>query len=337
MRIVVVQNHDRTGVINRFGQPCPEEYDRDAVEGVRAALREGGHETLMCEGDKRLLATLGQLLPPDPRARPSGMVFNMAYGIQGEYRYTHVPAMLEMAGVPYTGSSPLGHGLALDKAVAKRLMRAGGVPSPSFCDMRSGTESIGDLRFPLVVKPCRETMSLGLQLVHEPAHLKQAVERIVTQYGQDALVEEYIDGREIYAALLGNGVPEVLPLVEQDFGERETRLFTWEDKMNMVVAKPQTVCPAQIGSRLAAMVRNISITAFRLCQCQDYARVDLRIDRSGNPFVLEINSLPTLSMGSAYVQAATTAGYSFSSLVNRILDVAQTRYFGIGLPRANRR
>ncbi|MET2833105.1 D-alanine--D-alanine ligase family protein [Mesorhizobium shangrilense] len=335
MRVAVVWNHDHTGVINRFGQVCPEDDDREAVEGVAAALREGGHETLLCEGDKGLLATLERFMPPDPQARPSGIVFNMAYGVQGECRYTHVPAMLEMAGVPYTGSSPLGHGLALDKVLTKRLIRDRGVPTPNFRVMRRGTESTGDLRFPVVVKPRHESASVGLQLVHEPAQLRQAVEMIVTQYAQDSLVEEYIEGREIYVALLGNGEIEVFPLVERDFGDRKRRLFTWEDK-HMAIGAPQAICPAQIGSKLAAMLRDISVATFRACQCRDYARIDLRIDRSGQPFVLEINSMAGLGMSTAYVLAATTAGHSFSSLVNRILDVAHTRYFGIGIPKAER-
>ncbi|MBB4277643.1 D-alanine--D-alanine ligase family protein [Rhizobium mongolense] len=332
MRVAIAWNHEHAGVINRFGRSCEQDDDHGTVQRVVAALQEGGHETLLCEGDIGLLSTLEQFMPPGPRARPSGMVFNMAYGIQGEYHYTHVPAMLEMAGVPYTGSSPLGHGLAYDKVVTKRLIRNHGVPTPNFRVMGRGTESTGDLRFPVVVKPRNESTSRGLQLVHEPARLRQAVEVIVTQYSQDALVEEYIEGREISVALLGNEELELLPLVEQEFGDRETRLMTWEDKMHMAVAVPQKICPAKIGSRLATMLRDISVATFRACQCRDYGRVDFRIDRSGQPFVLETNSMPSLNMRDSYVLAATTAGHSFSSLVNHILNVAHTRYFGNGIP-----
>ncbi|VIO70568.1 D-alanine--D-alanine ligase B [Bradyrhizobium ivorense] len=332
MRIAVVRNWDHTGVINRFGQSCPEEYDRETVEKVEAALQECGHETLLCEGDKGLLAALERFMPPDPQGRPSGMVFNTAQGIQGEYRYTHVPAMLEMAGIPYIGSSPLGHALAHDKALTKRLLRDSGVPTPNFRVMRRGTESTGDLRFPVVVKPRQETMSLGLQLLEARGQLKQAVEGIVDQYGQDALVEEYIEGREIYVALLGNEELEVLPLVEQDFGDRKTRMFTWEDKMHISDEEPQAICPAQIGSSLAKMLEDVAIAAFRVCQCRDFARVDFRIDRSGQPFVLEINSMPGLRTTSMYPVAARTAGHSYSSMINRILDVAHVRYFGICIP-----
>lgn len=334
MRVAVVWNGDLTGVINRFGlppePPQPWPYYAETVESVVVALQEGGHETLLCEGDKGLLAALEKFMPPDPQARPSGMVFNLGEGIQGEFRFTHVAAMLEMAGVPYTGSSPLGHGLTNDKVTTKRVIRDQGLPTPNFRVMRRGTESSGDMRFPVVVKPRHEDCSLGLQLVHEPVQLREAVEMIVTQFAQDALVEEYIEGREINVALLGNGEFEVLPPVEYDFSGRQTRLLTWEVKYTAVVAVPK-ICPAQIGSRLARKIQDISVATFRACQCRDYARVDLRIDRSGQPFVLEINSMPGLGMRGASALAAKTAGHSYSSWINRILDVAHTRYFGIGI------
>ncbi|MFB9985760.1 hypothetical protein ACFFNA_40540, partial [Mesorhizobium kowhaii] len=123
----------------------------------------------------------------------------------------------------------------------------------------------------------------------------------------------------------------VLPLVEQDFGDRETRLMDWDAKYVAAAGVPK-ICPAQIDSRLEKTLRDISVATFRACHCRDYARVDFRIDRSGQPFVLEMNSMPSLTMHSSYVTAATTAGHSFSSLIYRILDVAHTRCFGIGIP-----
>ncbi|TIL83575.1 MAG: hypothetical protein E5Y76_02155, partial [Mesorhizobium sp.] len=156
MRVAIVTNSDFNGVINRFGQPCPQPPQSfpygGTLRNVMAALQEGGHETLVCEGDKGLLATLERFMPPDQQARPSGIVFNLAEGIQGEKRETHVPAMLEMAGVPYTGCSPLGFGLTCDKVITKMLIRDQGVPTPNYRVMSDSTESTGDLRFPVVVK-----------------------------------------------------------------------------------------------------------------------------------------------------------------------------------------
>src|SRR5215813_10346684 len=130
MRIAVVRNRERSGIINRFGQVSPEKYGNRTVQMVAEALADSGHEVAVLEGDKTLLAELEQFMPSGPDGHPTGIVFNMAYGIQGECRYTHVPAMLEMAGVPYTGSSPLGHALALDKVITKKLIRDAGVPTP---------------------------------------------------------------------------------------------------------------------------------------------------------------------------------------------------------------
>ncbi|MDF0498956.1 D-alanine--D-alanine ligase family protein [Bradyrhizobium yuanmingense] len=310
---------------------------RPQVKSVLAALEDSGHETLLCEGDKGMLATLDRFMPPDRQARPSGMVFNLAYGRKGEWRCSQVPTMLDMAGIPYTGPGPLGAALALDKVITKKLLRYDGVPTPNFLVMRRGTESTGDLRFPLVVKPRYEDTSAGLHLVDEPTRLRQAVEMIVTHYEQDALVEEYIEGREICVALLGNKEIELLPPVEHDFGDRATRLITREDKEHLSVTESQKICPAQIGSELATMLRDISVATFRACHGRDYARVDVRIDRSGQPFVLEINFGPSLHSAHSYVRAATTGGYSFSHLVDRILDLAHTRCYGMGIPRPNAR
>jgi D-alanine-D-alanine ligase len=325
MRVAVVWNRERSGVINSFGQVCPERYGATSVQNVVDALRQDGHDVLLCEGDKTLLSTIERFMPPDSHGRPTGMAFNMAYGIQGECRYTHVPAMLEMAGVPYTGSGPLGHALALDKVITKNLLRDAGIPTPNFCVMRLGTEFADHLRFPVVVKPRHESTSFGLHLVHDPTRLQAAVESVVTRYHQDALVEEYIDGREICVAVLGNEKPERLPFVEHDFGDRAIRMFTWEDKTHRAAAEPRKICPASVDGVLAAKLRDVSLATFRACCCRDFARVDIRID-AGVPYVLEINSMAALGSGASFVLAAKAAGYGFSQLVNRILDVAHQRY-----------
>lgn len=332
MKVAVVHNRDMSGVVNRFGQLCPEKYGEKAIVAVVGALQRAGHDVLLCEGDKGMLRVLEIFMPPDAQGRPTGMVFNMAYGIQGNCRYTHVPAMLEMAGVPYTGSSPLGHALALDKVITKDLLRQAGIPTPNYCIMKSGTDRADGVRFPVIVKPRHESTSFGLQLVTEPADLSDAVDAIVQQYQQDALVEEYIDGREICVALLGNGdEAEVLPLVEQDFGDRPVRLMTWEDKAHKGTVEPQKICPAYVTRQLADRLREISLATFQACHCLDYARVDLRIDADERPYVLEINSMASLGPTGSYVLAAQTAGYSMDGLITRILEVTHSRYCNHGV------
>src|SRR5262245_9700568 len=259
----------------------------------------------------------------------------MAYGIQGNCRYTHVPAMLEMAGVPYTGSSPLGHALALDKVITKRLLREAGIPTPNYRVLRGPEDSAEGLHFPVVVKPRHESTSFGLQLITEPAAVGAAVEAIVANYQQEALVEEYVAGREVCVALLGNdrGI-EIFPMVEHDFGDRLVQLVTCDDKMHKVSTEPGKICPASLPEALAAQLRDIALATFRTCHCQDYARVDIRLDAEMNPFVLEINSMASLGPTGSYVLAAQTAGYSFDGLIGRILDVAHRRYFTRPMPVA---
>lgn len=326
MKVAVVRNRDKSGVISRFGQACPEVYSVKTIRKVVDALQAGGHTVAELEGDKTLLGKLEDFMPADTTGQPGGLVFNMAYGIQGESRYTHVPAMLEMAGVPYTGSGPLGHAIALDKVVTKDLLAHAGIPTPGYAVMSRPDELPRGLNYPLVVKPRHESTSYGLRLVENSDQLAEAVAAVIATYKQDALVEEYVDGREICVALLGNEEVEFLPFVEADFGTRRTRLVTWEDKYHLSGAEPEKVCPAQVGEVLAGKLRDISLATFQACYCKDYSRVDIRIDDAGNPYVLEINSMASLGAGGSYVRAALAAGYTYETLVNRILEVAVERY-----------
>jgi len=335
MKVAVVRNRVKSdGVINRFGQVCPESYGKSTVQKVVEALQAAGHTVELLRADKSLLAELERFMPPDAATgRPTGMVFNMAYGIQGECRYTHAPAMLEMAGVPYTGSSPLGHALALEKVITKILTVAAGVPTPRWQVMRCPEKKAEALRFPLVVKPIHESTSFGLHLVRDQEELAAAVHAVVTKYEQDALVEEFIGGREVAVGLLGNNPPECLPLVEMDFGGRDLRAMTYDDKYHKRPDEPAKICPAPLDEALAGMLREMALATFRACHCKDYARVDIRIDPEGRPLVLEINSMASLGPGGSFVLAARHAGYEHAALVTRILDVAHERYFGVPAPR----
>ncbi|MBN1587910.1 MAG: ATP-grasp domain-containing protein [Pirellulales bacterium] len=327
MKVAVVWNSNENQVLSRLGQPCPEKYGRRAVDNVVDGLREGGHEVDLFEADVTLLDRLKDFFGLDGEGwATDGIVFNMVYGIQGECRYTHIPAMLEMAGVPYTGSSPLGHALALDKVITKTLIHNAGVPTPRWMVAGRPDQEPEGLRFPLMVKPRHESTSFGLRLVHRRDELKDAIDCIVTQFDQEALVEEFIDGREVCIGLLGNDQVECLPLVELSFGGRGLNAFTWEDKMHKRQDEPTRHCPADLPEEFADRLRQIAVATFRACHCKDYSRVDLRIDRDGNPYVLEINSMASLGAGASYVLAAAVAGHSFSSLVCRIVDVAYRRY-----------
>lgn len=334
MKIAVVRNRKNPGVISQLNNPSAERYGKRSVQNVMNALRAGGHTVKAFEGDMTMLRKLKKFMPPDPETDlPTGMVFNMSYGIQGEGRYEHVPILLEMAGIPYTGPGPRSHAISLDKIITKLLMEKEGVPTPKFCAMNRLNGQIGGLRFPLVVKPRHESTSNGLELVHDEEALDRAVGNIVDQFHQDALVEEYIDGREIAVGLLGNDPIEILPIVELDFGNRPLKIMTRADKFHKSPDEPQKICPAPLSSDQIERLKEIALNVYRICKCRDYARVDLRLDAAGNPYVLEINSMTTLGRGGGYVMSAEVAGYSFEDLICRITDVAHERYFGRPAPR----
>lgn len=335
MKIAVVHNGQHTGVLQPFGRPCPEKYSLKHVRMVADGLVASGHTVQVLEADITLFDELRKFFPPkETDTEPTGLVFNMAYGIQGEARYTHLPAMLELAGVPYTGSTPLGHALALDKVITKILMIAAGVPTPAYQVL--GNEVTHDptveptkncrLTFPLVVKPRHESTSYGLRLVHNEQELEEAVAAIQRDYRQSALVEEYIHGREVCIGLLGNEDIQFLPPVELDFGDRELRLMTWDDKYHKRMDEPRKLCPAPLDRSFIEQLNALALATFRACHLRDYARVDIRIDEAGRPFVLEINSMASLGEGGSYVTSAKVAGYDVKSLVDRIAQVACRRY-----------
>lgn len=333
MNVAVVRNRENTGVIGKFGRPSPEVYGRQAVQRVVDALREGGHVVGVFEGDMTMLPGLATFLAPGANGKPGGLVFNMSYGVQGDCRYTHVPAMLEMAGVPYTGSGPLGHALALDKVVTKVLMQEAGVPTPAFKVHAGPGGDLAGVNFPLVVKPRHESSSFGLRLVRTREELDEAVTTIVSAFQQEALVEEYIPGGEVAVGILGNAPALCLPLVAIDFTGCAVDMMTYDDKFHRSERSPVRVCPAPVTESLGEQLRDLAVRTFRACHCRDYARVDIRIDAQGRPFVLEINSMASLGWGGAYVMAARQAGYSFPELVCEIVDVAHERALGGRAPR----
>lgn len=325
MRVAIVHNRDPSGVIQVFGPQNRERYNPKTVERVAAALEAGGHTVRVIDGNMHVIEQLRDFMPRVLNHERPGMVFNMAYGIQGVSRYTHLPAMLEMLGVPYVGSNPLAHGLALDKIIAKIVFQNAGLPTAKFWNFASPDDQFDDLEFPAIVKPKMEAVSYGVQIVHDDRSLREAVDFLIKEFNQHVLVEKFVAGREFAIGLLGNGDPEVFPIVEVDLGGDPNAIQSAEEKLRQPRGK---ICPAPLpaeqGDELAALAKR----AFRSLDLYDFARVDVRTDEEGTPYILEINSMASLGITGTYVYGAQAAGYTYESLVNRILDVAAVRYFG---------
>lgn len=332
MKVAVVYNRESQRVINLFGLPNREKYGLKNIQRILDALKKGGHQAQAFEGDKDLIDRLEEFMPRVLKHERPGMVFNLSYGIQGQARYTHVPGMLEMIGLPYVGSGPLAHSLALDKVVSKMIFVQNGIPTPEFAVLNEPGFELPPLKFPLITKPKNEAVSFGIKIVRSEAELREAAQVIFDEFQQPVLVERYIAGREINVGLLGNRPVEVLPPAEIKFGNKGPKIYTREDKTRKSGREISVECPAQLTAEQTAQAQEIAKRAFEVLGCYDCARVDLRLDRQGNFYVLEVNSLPSLGMHGSYVEGAAAVGLDFTELVNRLVDTAAARYFGTPQP-----
>ena len=328
MKIAVVYNRDSKNVINLFGMPNREKIGLRTIKRLSDALKKGGHQVISLEADKDLVDRLEDFMPQVVQGERPGMVFNVSYGLQGQARYTHVPSILEMVGIPYVGSGPLGHSLALDKVVTKMLLRQRGVPTPDFAVLDTpNAELPPDLTYPMIVKPKNEAVSFGLKVVDDEDALREAAGVIFNEFRQPVLAEQYITGREINVGILGNDPVEAFQPVLLDFGDG-AQIYTYEDKTGRSGRQIRPVCPAPIGDELTEKARQIAIQTFKVLGLNDCARIDMRLDDAGQLFILEANSLPSLGEHGSYLVGADHAGLDFAGFVNRLVDVATARYFG---------
>ncbi len=332
MKVAIVYNRESQNVINLFGIPNKERIGKLTIARLADALKKAGHRVVAIEGDKDLVDRLEEFMPRVIKGERPGMVFNVSYGIQGQARYTHVPSILEMVGVPYVASGPLAHSLSLDKVVTKMILRQHGLPTPEFAVLSAPDAPPPDLTYPLIVKPKNEAVSFGLKVVNNPDELREAARVIFDEYKQAVLVEQYIDGREINVGLLGNGPPEAFPPVELIFDSDGLPIYTYEDKTGRSGRTIRHECPAPIGEKLLKRAQESAVRAFEALGCYDCARVDMRLDAGGNLYILETNSLPSLGEHGSYLTGAAAVGLDFTRLVKRLVEVASARYFGTPEP-----
>lgn len=332
MRISILHNRD-----HHLLEDDPGREAREDVVRVAAALEKalsGGRRKVSLIAVDRELWSIGKALEAE---RPD-VVVNLCESLAADARGEMVvPALLEMAGVPYTGNSALSLGLSLHKDKAKELMLARGVPTPQFAVVSSVAEVISvTLPFPLIVKPAREDASMGIDfdaVVHDRAALGKAVSRVLRTFHQPALVERFIDGREIYVPLLGNTPRRALPLTEIHYGkafDHKPRVLTYKAKWDEEspecqdsAAKPATLTPA-----LERRCIETALAAWAALDCRDYGRVDLRVDRDGLPFVIDINPNCDLHPHSGFAKAAAAAGIGYPDLAWHLIELAQERSHG---------
>lgn len=261
------------------------------------------------------------------------VVFNLGEGIEGRlFEEARIAWALEAMGYRMTGSRGDAIACSIHKARAKRLFARAGIPTPRWRVYRSVAEVADGLDFPLIVKPVAEDGSLGIgpeAVVHDLAALRARVAHTVECYRQAALVEEFIVGREFNVSLWG-AAPDPLPLAEIDFHdfadpcERIVSFAAKWDPASFAYHHTPVLCPAPVDDHLAGRIRQVALDAWRVIGCQGYARVDIRLDRADQPYVIEVNCNPDLSPEAGFFQAARALGYSYEALVCRIAEMMLT-------------
>jgi len=301
----------------------------DQVQAVQEALRKLGlqHYKIPLKGDIEETVKILKEHKPD-------VVVNLSEGLLGDSSLEmYVPALLELLGIPYTGSHSLALGLCQDKGLAKAVLRANNIPTPRYQIMSGADVLKRGLKFPLFVKPLREDASIGItkrSFVRNMEELRSRVEYVNRVYGQPALVEEYIGGREFNVSILGNEEPMVLPISEIIFEfEGEPRIVDYAAKWlrdSEEYIKTRSVCPAKLDEKLRVAVERTALKAYRALGCRDYARVDIRLkEDAGTPYVLEVNPNPDISLEAGFVRSLKAAGIPFEEFVRRILGFALKR------------
>ena len=315
------------GFASQLPDDWQEEFDSPAtLDAVSAALADLGHEVELLGNGRELLERL--------LSDPPDFIFNMAegHGISRS-REARVPAVLEMLGIPFTGSDPLTLASALDKDCAKRLVQAAGVAAPRGVVVENECPKVEDsLPFPVIVKPAWEGSSKGIRsngLVTDPNQLSDAFESLQADHRQPILIEEFIDGDELTVGVLGNEPPEIMGIMRVIPRQPTARFVYSLDVKRNYVQQVRYECPACLPANSLDKVGRAALTVYRALGCRDVARIDFRL-RDGVPYFLEANPLPGLNPESSdLVIMARLCGWSYQKLIETILQAAMTRQWSV--------
>ena len=259
-------------------------------------------------------ADLGPAVADIPALREADVAFLVIHGKQGEGG--QLQALLDLAGIPYTGCDMLGSALAMDKDMAKRLFRNAGVPTPDWATWPAAPEAVARLGLPLIVKPSKEGSTVGLTMVKKGAELEAAV-TLAQRYDDQVILEQFIAGREFTVGILADralAVGEIIPSHE---------IFDYECKYTPGMCRE--VFPAALEPRIAAGLQELALVAHRALRLRDFSRVDFRLDKDGTPYCLEANTLPGMTRTSLFPQSAAAVGLDFRSACREIANLALRR------------
>lgn len=331
MRIALLYNLAENAPQPDLNAPHDALYELDHpynVAAYKAALEAGGHEVFPMEGDTALVQRIKDLA--------IDLCYNTCEGFRGDAREAQVPALLEMIGVPYTGSKVMTLALTLDKAMTKRILDYHGLPSPAFQEFFSADDSIDARladRFPLFAKPNSEGTGKGISeksIVRNERELRTQVAYLLNGYHESVLVEQYIEGNDVTIGLVGNW-PDLhlfpISMIDNALYEK-TGLSVYGAALKVDLGDAyQYRCPAPLPAELADELRRLAVETMRVTGTLDFARVDFRLDRHDHnqPYILEINSLPGITPISDLTLMAQADGWTHADLVYSVLEAALRR------------
>ncbi|HEY3133030.1 MAG TPA: ATP-grasp domain-containing protein [Gemmatimonadaceae bacterium] len=301
-----------------------------------AALAENGHTSERLAAEDSIEPMIKQLKNPQP-----DLVFNLAESFRGKSALeSNVAALLNLLDLRYTGSSPAGLILAGDKTLTKKVLAFHGILSAKFATMYRGqSDWVGDISFPLLVKPPQEDASLGItqkSIVNDVKELLDVISSTQQEYQSPVLVEEFIDGREFYVGVIGNSKVEALPIIELDFSKFPAglpKIASWEskwgddgDEKGAQFEGTRSIFPTDISEELAEKIQQVAIDSFKALRLRDYARIDIRVTAKEEIYVIEANPNCYLEKNSEFARAALKAGLDYPALIARIIELANGRY-----------
>lgn len=294
------------------GRSSEREISIKTGKQISQALRGEGYEVKEIDPAGALVKDLKDFQPD--------VVFIALHGKYGEDGT--IQGLLELLGFPYTGPGVLSSALCMDKVIAKKVMCYEGIPTPSFQVITEQLEEgamenlIKELGLPLVVKPSKQGSAIGVSIVRKTGELEKALTEAL-KYDQAVLVEEYIDGTELTAAVLGTNNPRVLPLIEI---VSETEFYDFTAKYSPGMS--HHIIPARISPEAARKVEELALRTYRAMDCRQLARVDFMLNSEGEPYVLETNTIPGMTETSLFPESAKAAEISFTELVSLLADEA---------------
>ncbi len=311
----------------RHGPERRQKLDR---EEVLEALRKNGYDAFFHElRDEAALLELAR--------SKADLVFNMVEAFAGDdSKEAHVAAFLELLDLRYTGAGPEGLFLAQDKVAAKKIFDFHGIHTPRFAvSWRGRLDHIDDLEFPLIVKPASEDGSVGIDGGSVVRNVKDMLERVALiedRFDCPVLIEEYIEGREIYAGVLGNDKPNALPIVELDLSklpEGMPRIAGKEvkwDRGSEAYEVTRSMAAQGLDAETTRRLQDTAVQVYTALKLRDYGRVDMRLAADGRIYVIEANPNPWLAPEAELAIAAGLAGRSYVELIGQIVELAFARY-----------